>query len=55
MKAPSKKNLQCEHCDECEYVGEGGYLCTAHNEIVIEDWEPTDEYMHCDGADYIRG
>lgn len=42
----------CRTCEYCEYVGEGGCLCTVNNEIVVEDWEETEEYYSCEGMDY---
>ena len=34
-------------CTNCQYIGEGDFLCDRNNEIVVSDWEPTDEYMSC--------
>lgn len=34
-------------CDECVYIGEGDFLCEKYNEIVLSDWEPTDDFMMC--------
>lgn len=32
-------------CPYCQYIGEGDCLCEETGEIVLSDWEPTDEYM----------
>ncbi len=34
-------------CDCCQYVGEGDFLCDQHMEIVVSDWEPTENYLMC--------
>lgn len=45
----SKKQKDCFDCEECEYVGEGGYGCFKYSqpEIVIEDFVPTEKFMFC--------
>ena len=37
-------------CDDCMYVGDGDFLCAQTLEIVVEDWIPTDAYVHCQHA-----
>lgn len=32
-------------CPCCQYIGEGDSLCEATGEIVLSDWEPTDDFM----------
>ena len=44
------KNCHC--CDHCVYIGEGGYMCDISNDIVIEDWEPTEDFYICDGKEF---
>ena len=34
-------------CRDCLYIGEGDFLCEQDNVIVVSDWEPTKEYLHC--------
>lgn len=37
-------------CDNCVYVGEGGFACMrdpSNVAIVVDDWEPTDDYLIC--------
>lgn len=38
-------------CDHCTYVGEGDFLCdNCPGEaylVVMSDWEPTEDYLHC--------
>lgn len=47
-----KSRKQCEKCGNCNYVGEGGFLCDVHMEIVIDDFAPTFEYLCCGGKDF---
>lgn len=32
-------------CPNCMYIGEGDSLCEILQEIVLEDWMPTESYM----------
>ena len=38
-------------CDHCMYIGEGDFVCDSHPRsafvLVISDWEPTEDYLHC--------
>ena len=45
---------ECHNCGHCIYVGEGGYICDMSNDLVIVDWQPTDEFMYCDGEDFEK-
>lgn len=45
----------CYKCGNCQYVGEGGYVCDVHMRIVIDDWMPTEEFYCCGGEDYEEG
>ena len=44
----------CYVCEHCVYVGEGGYICDMSNDVVIEDWQPTDDFYCCDGKDFEK-
>jgi len=49
-----KKNKICdpEQCEHCVYLGEGDFACDDNDfAIVIENWEPTDDYMICEKED----
>lgn len=35
-------------CDCCQYIGEGDFLCDKYMEIVVSDWEPTEDYLLCE-------
>ena len=35
-------------CDCCQYLGEGDFLCDKYMEIVVSDWEPTEDYLLCE-------
>lgn len=49
LEDPDRKHRFCDpgacHC--CVYLGDGDFLCDEHLEIVVSDWEPTEEYMIC--------
>lgn len=40
-------------CDHCMYLGEGDFVCDLHGlgpeetVFVLEDWEPTENYLQC--------
>ena len=46
----NKKKIYCEPsvCDNCIYIGEGDFVCEELQEIVVSDWQPTDEYIGCE-------
>ena len=39
----------CEQCDECQYIGEGDFVCMKYQfpSLVKTDWLPTDFYNNC--------
>ena len=55
-----RKQRMCDPgmCDECEYIGEGDFICTDTKVtgkggkpiIVVSDWENTKDYMACKKA-----
>ena len=47
----------CVNCDNCIYVGEGTFICDAQDGpvVVMEDFEPADDYFICGGADWEAG
>ena len=57
MLKQAKKMKVCspETCDHCMYIGEGDFICfkgidevnKLEGVVVMEDWEPTDMYLHC--------
>ena len=32
-------------CPNCQYIGEGDSICDETLNVVLADWEPTDDYM----------
>ena len=46
-KQPSLRVCDPAVCDCCQYIGEGDFLCDKHMEIVVSDWEPTENYLMC--------
>jgi hypothetical protein len=50
---PMTKNINCFNCANCTYLSEGGYMCDINNDIVIDDFEPTDEFYSCKGRSFV--
>lgn len=50
----NENSRNCYNCNNCEYIGEGGYMCSINNDIVIEDWQPTEDYRSCGGKEFER-
>ena len=50
-KKKPKDKVYCDPsaCDHCLYICEGDFLCEKHQEIVVGDWEPTENYLICGG------
>lgn len=49
-KHPAKKTRACDPavCDECQYIGEGDFVCMKGDPVlVIDEWVPTDQYLRC--------
>ena len=51
-KSHTECDRNCYNCNNCEYIGEGGYMCSMNNDIVIEDWQPTEDFNSCKGKDF---
>ena len=32
-------------CPNCQYIGEGDSICDETLNVVLADWEPTDDFM----------
>ena len=49
-KVRLKRPKMCDPavCDCCQYIGEGDFLCDKYMEIVVSDWEPTEDYLLCE-------
>ena len=46
-----------KNCFECAcamYIGEGGFMCDEYNEVVIDDFAPTDEFYKCNGKKFAK-
>lgn len=40
-------------CDHCTYIGEGDFICDSgpgEPVLVVDDWEPTENYLQCKGG-----
>jgi len=40
-------------CPNCQYIGEGDSYCDVIGEIVLSDWEPTEDFMG-NGCPYLK-
>lgn len=38
---------ECIGCDDCMYIGDGDSICDKTYKLVLDDWEPTDNYGNC--------
>ena len=45
-------NRNCYNCNHCQYIGEGDYICDMSNDIVIADWQPSEDYNSCKGKEF---
>ena len=45
----------CDKCENCTAIGGGDFICIAEAEpkTVISDFEPTYDYMWCEG-DFLK-
>lgn len=41
------KGKVCEICDDFIALGEGDFLCSKNNVLVVTDYTPTDSYAMC--------
>lgn len=48
----SNVRRRCDNCGECTYVGDGGYWCMEHCKLVMDDFEPTEDYFVCGGKSW---
>jgi hypothetical protein len=46
-KLPTGKFCDPGFCNFCTYIGEGDFICDKYNEIVVSDWEPTEDFLMC--------
>ncbi len=44
----------CFECENAIYIGEGGYLCDVHQEVVIDDFAPTEDFNKCNGKKFVK-
>lgn len=45
-------NRNCYNCNHCQYIGEGDCICDMSNDIVIADWEPSEDFNSCKGKEF---
>jgi len=39
--------VNCTECVNCQYIGEGDYLCDVHMKIIIQDFDMSTSYRKC--------
>ena len=44
--------IDCSTCDNCICLGEGNHYCEVNESLVLDEYEPTDDYCWCDGEYY---
>lgn len=54
VKMNNKKMRTCEKCANKITMAEGGIICDLNNEIVVDDYTPTDKYLWCNGKMYEK-
>lgn len=47
-----KKELFCDNCVNCMYLGEGNMACDLNDKTIADDFIPTENYMWCEGKKY---
>ena len=47
-----KKELYCDKCINCIYLGDGDMMCDVNNKMIADDCIPTKNYMWCKGKEY---
>lgn len=51
-------SMCCLTCENCIPIGEGDHVCFEALDdpvLVLEDYEPTDNYFACGGSEYDGG
>lgn len=51
-RKPLTQNINCLNCNHCIYIGEGDHICDMTNDIVTDDWQPTEDFYQCKGKDF---
>ena len=51
-RKPCTDMINCHNCNNCTYIGEGDYICDMTTEVVISEWQPTEDYYSCEGKDF---
>lgn len=47
----------CINCENCIPIGEGDHVCFEASEdpiLVLDEYEPTDDYFACGGSSYVE-
>lgn len=43
-----KTKEYCFECEKCLYIGEGTHVCEDNYEVVLDEWEPTENFAQCE-------
>lgn len=52
IKYENNINNGCYDCRNCIAFGEGDYICQNTRAMVIEDYEPTEDFYKCNEAGF---
>ena len=47
-----KRDRCCLNCDHCIPIGEGDHWCDECLVMVLDEYEPTDDYYSCNGKEW---
>lgn len=47
-----KKFKSCMTCTNCIPIGEGDHICDMTNDLVLVEYEPSEDYFSCGGKYY---
>jgi len=48
-KPKNKKDKNCMNCSNAVGLEDGGIMCDLNNEVVMDEYQPTDKYTWCNG------
>lgn len=53
----SNDDYICLTCEHLIPIGEGDHICDADDEprLILDDYEPTDDYFWCGSSEYEEG
>lgn len=48
------KEKLCEQCENCIYLENGDMICDVNDELIYEDFQPTDKNMWCEMENFVE-